>query len=381
MITRAVVAARLSSVDTFRGLTMAGMVIVNNPGTWDAMYWPLAHAEWDGWTPTDLIFPFFVFLVGVSLTLSNRTLTAAPWRIGRRAAIIILLGLFIAGFPFFDPHHWRIPGVLQRIGICYLAAAFVYRAVQPNRACTRAEMLRSFYVLGALVAVILVVYWIVLTAFGDLTHEGNAGARIDRALMGGHLWRERWDPEGLLSTLPAIGTALLGVMTGLFLVRPVANGGSSSGLRRTRDVAALAVIGAALFLAGQAWHVAFPINKQLWTSSYVLLTGGGAMIVLAACMYLIDIRGVRAWSRPFVVLGRNAITLFVVSGLIGKLLILINVPNGDGSRTSLQWVIYERGFAWIASPRASSLLYALVFLAVMYLICDALHRQGIFLRA
>jgi predicted acyltransferase len=353
-------AQRLGSVDALRGLTMAGMVIVNNPGTWDAIYWPLEHAEWNGWTPTDLIFPFFVFLVGVSITLSNQTLTVRRTRILERGLLIILLGVAMAGFPFFNPHQWRIPGVLQRIGLCYLAAAFAYRRT------------RNMAVLAGLAAVILIAYWLVLAGYGDLTPDGNLGARIDRAVMGGHLWRPTWDPEGLLSTLPAIATALIGVIAGLWI---------RSQASRERKLNVLALAGVALVAAGQAWHAVFPINKQLWTSSYVLLTAGAAAILLAACMYLIDVRGFRAWSRPFVILGQNAITLFVVSGLIAKLLIIIQVPAGDGSRTSLQWLIFSRGFEWMGSEKIASLSYAVVFLALMYWLCHAMYRRGIFLRA
>src|SRR5262245_34137840 len=176
-------ADRLSSVDAFRGITIAGMVIVNNPGSWNAIYWPLEHAEWNGWTPTDLIFPFFVFLVGVSLALSWQTLTSSTYRIVERGALIVCLGLFMAGFPFFNPAHWRIPGVLQRIGLCYLAAAFLYRRT------------RNMKVLAGITAALLVGYWVVLVSFGDLTPDGNVASRIDRLLMGGHLWRPTWDPE------------------------------------------------------------------------------------------------------------------------------------------------------------------------------------------
>jgi predicted acyltransferase len=354
------VAERLSSVDAFRGITMAGMVIVNNPGTWDAIYWPLEHAEWNGWTPTDLIFPFFVFLVGVSLTLSWQTQLVTPGRIFERGLLIICLGLFMAGFPFFNPFRWRFPGVLQRIGLCYLAAAFIYRRT------------RSVKVIAAIVAALLLGYWLVLVWFGDLTPDGNIGARIDRALMGGHLWRPTWDPEGLLSTVPAIATALLGVVAGLWLKSPV---------EAERKVNVLALAGIAGVAAGQAWHLLFPINKQLWTSSYVLLTAGAAAILLAACMYVIDIRGFRAWSQPFVVLGRNAIALFVVSGLIGKLLILIPVHEANGTRTVLQSLIFDYGFQWMGPPQIASLAYALVFLALMYGLCHFLYRRGIFLRA
>ena len=339
---------------------MAGMVIVNNPGSWEAIYWPLEHAEWNGWTPTDLIFPFFVFLVGVSLALSWQTILVNRARILERGAIIICLGLFMAGFPFFNPARWRIPGVLQRIGLCYLAAVFIYRRT------------RNWKAIAAIAAVLLLAYWAVLVSFGDLTPDGNIGARIDRALMGGHLWRPTWDPEGLLGTVPAIATALLGVLAGMWLRSSVAP---------ERKVNMLALSGIALVAAGQAWHPLFPINKALWTSSYVLLSAGAAAILLGACMYLIDIRGFRAWSQPFVVLGRNAITLFVVSGLLGKLLILIPVREPDGTRTVLQSLIFDYGFAWMGPSRIASLGYALAFLILMYGLCHFLYRRGIFLRA
>jgi predicted acyltransferase len=349
---------RLSSLDVFRGATIAGMVIVNNPGNWAAMYWPLEHAEWNGWTPTDLIFPFFLFIVGVSITLSSRTLKSSAWAIAGRAAIIIGCGLFMAGFPFFRPGHWRIPGVLFRIGLCYLAAALLYRWTRGRRQAV---------ILCAAVVATLAGYWFTLTRFGDLSPEGNIGAAIDRAIFGHHLWRAQWDPEGLLSTVPAVATTILGVLAGEWL-------------RTTRGIVAkimwMAGVGFALFVAGEIWGTFFPINKQLWTSSYVLLTAGGAAVLLAVCMHVIEVRRITWWTRPFVALGRNALTVFVVSGLVGKLLIIVKV-GGD----SLQTVVYERGFAWIGSPENASLVFSVVFLVLMFWLCDVMQRRGIFIRA
>ena len=339
---------------------MAGMVVVNNPGTWEAVYWPLEHAAWNGWTPTDLIFPFFVFLVGVSMTLSFQTLTARPSRIVERGLLIICFGLAMEGFPFFNPGVWRVPGVLQRIGLCYLAAAFLYRRT------------RRLAILGGAVAVLLIGYWIVLVSFGDLTTDGNLGARIDRALMSGHLWQGSWDPEGLLGTLPAIATALLGVIAGIFLQSPISRG---------RQLVTLAFVGAALVAAGQLWNLVFPINKSLWTSSYVLLTGGLAALGLATFVYVIDVRGHRGWAQPLIVMGRNALTLYIVASLIAKLLLMIPVPQRDGSRLPLQSVIFQYGFEWLGPPEIASLSFALVFLALMYGLCHFLYRRGIFLRA
>ena len=260
--------ARLVSLDAFRGLTMAGMVVVNNPGTWSAVYAPLLHAEWHGWTPTDLIFPFFLFIVGVSATLSKGT--AGPWgRILRRTAVIAGLGLLLAGFPRFPFATWRIPGVLQRIALCYLAAVAIYRWLTPR---DRSRVLAHGIRLGGTATVLLLVYWAVLTLVpvpgggaGNLTPEGNVGAFVDRALMGQHLWRRRpWDPEGLLSTLPAIGTTLLGMIAGLWL------GSAANAPRKVHLLVRAGLVG---IIVGLAWDIVFPINKNLWTSSYAVFTG------------------------------------------------------------------------------------------------------------
>jgi predicted acyltransferase len=357
-------APRLASLDVFRGLTMAGMVIVNNPGTWSAMYWPLEHAPWHGWTPTDLIFPFFLFIVGVSITLSRQTLEAPAWHIVRRALVLVALGLFLTGFPRFDLQQWRFTGILPRIAFCYLIAAFIYRWTVPRGRAPERQPLasRQMAAIGVLTGAILAGYWIVLTNFGDLTPEGNIGAAIDRAVFGSHLYRSgQWDPEGLLSSVPAVATTLLGVLAGAALAGP--------GTLIVK-VRALAGAGALLMAAGQFWHTAFPINKNLWTSSYVLLTGGAAALVLAGCLYAIDVRGWRRWSQPFVVLGMNAIALFVVSGLIGKAFVV----------WKLQGPLYQHGFAWLAAPKNASLLYSLAFLAVMYAMCAGLYSRRIFLR-
>jgi predicted acyltransferase len=288
----------------------------------------------------------------------------------RRAAVLVGLGLFLAGFPFFNPAQWRIPGILQRIGICYLVAATLFRMVQPGG--PRDGWRRQAILLGSIVTVILLGYWLLLTRFGDLTPEGNVGARIDRLLFGGHLYRTEWDPEGLLSSIPAIATTLIGVMTGLCL---------RSATTSTNKWFSMEIWGIALLWAGQLWNRWLPLNKQLWTGSFVLFTGGAALILFAVCFVLIDVRGVRAWSRPLLVLGRNAIALFVLSGLIGKSLLLLNVSRSDGHRESLQWAIYERGFSWMAAPKTASLIYSLAFLAMMYAICHLMYQRKVFLRA
>jgi predicted acyltransferase len=360
---------RLQSLDVFRGLTMAAMVIVNNPGDWGNVYGPLLHAEWHGWTPTDLIFPFFLFIVGVSITLSRKS---AGWgSILRRGAIIFALGLFLAGYPRFDLDRWRIPGVLQRIALCYVAAAAVYRLTTGDRR-------RQAIVITATAFALALAYWAVMILVappggvaGDLTPEGNLAAWIDRALLDGHLWRPRWDPEGLLSTVPAITTTLLGVIAGLAL---------GSGWTPSRKAAALALGGGVGIVLGLAWGAAFPINKNLWTSSYAVFTAGAAAALLALCYWIIDVRGWRRWTTPLVVLGVNAITLFLASGLLVKTLALIRVAGPDGRDIAVSRWAYLNWFVPLAAPKNASLLYAIANLLLLFGLLWWMHRRRIFLR-
>jgi predicted acyltransferase len=359
---------RLLSLDVFRGLTMAAMVVVNNPGDWNAVYWPLLHAQWHGWTPTDLVFPFFLFIVGVSITLSRKS--ASPLAIGRRAVIIFALGLFLNAFPGFDLPTWRIPGVLQRIAVCYLVTALLHRATTGSA--------RQVAVLTATVAGLVIGYWLVMIGVaapggvrGDLSPEGNVGAWLDRALMSGHLWQPRWDPEGVLSTLPAIATAVLGVIGGLWI------GSNRSDRDKTRG---LILCGLGGVVAGYLWNVTFPINKALWTSSYVLLTAGLAALVLAVCYWTIDIRRWRGWTTPLVILGSNAIALYVLSSLLASTLEAVQVPRSDGRAASLGAVICSTVFAPLGPPKVASLLYALAHLAGLYVVLGWMYRRRILLR-
>jgi predicted acyltransferase len=362
-------AQRLLSLDVFRGLTMAAMVIVNNPGDWNNMYWPLEHAAWNGWTPTDLIFPFFLFIVGVSITLSKKS---AGWgSILRRSAIILALGLFLAGYPRFDIHRWRIPGVLQRIALCYLAAASLYRLTSGNRR-------RQVIAAASTAAALALGYWAIMMLVpppggtaGDLSPEGNLGAWLDRALMNGHLWRPRWDPEGLLSTVPAISTTLLGVVAGMCL---------GSDWASSRKTAALAGGGAVALFVGLVWNIVFPINKNLWTSSYVLFTAGFAALLLAACYWVLDVKRWRRGMTPLVILGVNAITLFVVSGLLVKTLALIRVAGPDGRMIAVDNWAYLHWFAPFVDPKNASLLYSIANLAVLFALLWWMYRRRIFLR-
>ena len=293
---------RLRSLDAFRGLTIAGMLLVNDPGSWSYVYPPLDHAEWNGWTLTDLIFPFFLFIVGISLTLSfSRRMEqgATPpdllRKVGSRAAIIFALGLVLNGFPHYDLSTIRIMGVLQRIALVYLATGILY--------LTTRERAQRWIVVGLLVG-----YWALMTLVpvpgfgaGILERQGNLAQYVDRVVLGAHRWKADWDPEGILSTFPAVATCLLGVMTG-------------RGLRADRPVTEKAlgmyVCGVLAMLGGVVWSIWFPINKSLWTSSYVLFSAGLAALSLATVMWIVDFNKVRRFTKPFVVYGTNPIVAF-----------------------------------------------------------------------
>ena len=362
--------SRLLSVDALRGLTVAAMVLVNNPGTWAAIYPPLRHAAWHGWTPTDVIFPFFVFIVGVAIPLAlgprlERGERATVVRkVLRRSSLIFALGIVLNGFPWY---HWatlRIPGVLQRIAVCYLGAALIYA-------------LTSARVQAIAAALLLLGYWLAMVLFpvpgygaGDLSPAGNLAAYIDRAVLGPHIWQyaKVYDPEGILSTIPAIATALVGVLTGTWL---------RAG--RTADVVAgrLAVAGIAGIAIGELWSLWFPINKSLWTSSYVVFTAGLALIALALCYWLVEVRAHRRWAVPFAVLGVNALVLFFLSTLVARLLSIIRV-GAEGR--SVQAVLFDHVFAPLASPVNASLAFALAYVAVWWAIMWMLYRWNIQLR-
>lgn len=364
---------RLRSLDVFRGLTMAGMVIVNNPGDWGTVYAPLLHAEWHGWTPTDLIFPWFLFIMGASLAQADaaRTTVAA---VGRRGATLVALGLLLSGYPAFDPTRWRIPGVLFRLGLCYVAAALVWRRLQSAGTATGSGAWPSVRRVLVAAATCLLGYWALLALVappggtaGDLTADGNLGAWLDRAVFGTHLWKRTWDPEGLLSTLPAVGTTLFGVAAGAWI-------------RAWRPASApwLVAAGGGALVTGLAWSAVLPINKALWTSSYALFTTGTAAVSLGLLHRgLDDGRAPAALTRlsaPLVALGRNALLLFVVSGVVAKTLLVWRVGEGATAVTAQHW-IYARAFAPWAAPQVASLAYALANLAGLYLLLAWLDRR------
>lgn len=348
------------------------MILVNNPGNWGAVYAPLLHAEWHGWTPTDLIFPFFLFIVGVSMVLSfaarrrrGETRRALAGHVVRRSAIIVFLGLFLAAFPFFHLSTLRIPGVLQRIGVCYLLAATAYLFLgRRGQVAAAVALLFGYWALMALVPV---------PGFGAgrLDAEGNLAAYVDRALMLGHLWKPTWDPEGLLSTLPATATVLLGAFVGAWL---------ASDRGPAQKVAGMVAIGAAGLAAGELWHLVFPINKNLWTSSYAVFTAGFATLLLGACYWLMDVKGHRGWAAPLVVFGTNAIAAFVLSGLLAKMMGIWKVTLAGGRAVSVKGYLYQQFFVPYASPKSASLLFALAYVTFWLLLMTILYRRRIFIK-
>lgn len=388
------------SLDIFRGLTVAGMLLVNDPGTWSAIFPPLEHAEWHGWTPTDLIFPFFLFIVGITthLSISARRARgddegAIVRQILRRGFIIFLLGFLMALFPFYQwgsiesmpeasvldriiyrLQHVRILGVLPRIAIVYVCAALL----------TLRTSLKQQVVI---VAALLFGYWFVMTVLPVPGEGGTIGALLlddksrnlaawlDRAILTtNHTWSGSvtYDPEGPLSTIPAIGTAMLGVIAGRWIAmteKPL-----------IERIAGLFAVGALVMVLGSMWHWVFPINKNLWTSSYVLFTAGMAAVSLATIMWIVERYDVRWWTRPFVIFGVNPIVAFVGSGVMARLIYTLWKVDYAGKSQSIQSVIYQSVFLPWLPPRVASLAFALTFVLFWLGILTVMHRRNIFLK-
>jgi predicted acyltransferase len=388
--------SRLYSLDVFRGATIAAMIVVNNPGN-DFAYPPLNHAQWNGWTPTDLIFPFFLFIVGVSLTLSFRTRIERGeskrnllLHTVRRSTIIFLIGLFLNGFPLFHLATWRVAGVLQRIAVAYLAAAII-------------ALYSGWRGIALWIGALLLGYWVAMRfipvpglgvpSIDMPINDPNANLSwyIDKLYLPGAMYEKTRDPEGILSTFPAIATALLGVLTGEWMnsssqvsaqkkgANPSTSSGRALGHPMTKVYGMLA-FGIAGIIAGQIWHLWFPINKKLWTSSFVLFAAGCALIALAACYWVCDIKRHRgAWTKPFVVFGTNAIAAYVLADLVSSVLFDVHLQHGRRTIT-LQDGLYRALFGGIASRPLGSLLYSIVFVAVCWLPIYAMYRKRIFLK-
>jgi predicted acyltransferase len=366
---------RSASLDALRGLTVAGMILVNNPGSWSHIYPPLAHAAWHGCTPTDLVFPFFLFVVGCSMAFALRADAPANefWpKVLRRAALIFLIGLFLNASPFVrwneagelvlrDPNALRIMGVLQRIALAYLGAAIVVRWVGV-RAAWKAAL------------VLLLLYWAACLLFAQGSDpynlEGFFGTRIDRAVLGDrHLYHGEgvpFDPEGLVSTWPAVAQVLLGVAVGRWLQRGPLDG---------TLVKRLLITAAVLLMLAFVWQFAMPFNKKIWTSSYVLLTTGWALLLLAALIRRLDLRAHRAawvtWAAAF---GRNALLLFFLAGFLPRVLALLRWKSGEAWTSPLLW-LQKNFMAFPLEPRIGSLAYALAVLATFSALALWLDRK------
>jgi len=390
---------RLLSLDVFRGLTIAGMLLVNDPGTWSAIFPPLEHAEWNGWTPTDLIFPFFLFIVGITthLSMSARRARgdddpALMKQILRRGIIIYLLGFAMAMFPFYQwgtiqslPNatawdrivyrieHVRLLGVLPRIAIVYICAGLL----------TLKTSLKQQIII---IATLLFGYWFAMTllpvpgenAIGAQllhTHDRNLAAYLDRLILTtNHTWTGSvtFDPEGPFSTLPAIATAMLGVIAGTWIARK-----DKPLLERISGLFAAGAIG---MVVGLMWNWSFPINKNLWTSSYVVFTAGMACVTLATVMWLVDYTGVKWWTKPFVVFGVNPIVAFVGSGVMARLVYTLWHVNYQGKSVAIQDAFYQAVFLPWLPPRVASLAFALTYVLVWYGILLVLYRRKIILK-
>ncbi|UOG73729.1 heparan-alpha-glucosaminide N-acetyltransferase domain-containing protein [Hymenobacter tibetensis] len=364
---------RLVSLDVFRGITVAAMILVNNPGDWGHIYVPLEHAAWHGCTPTDLIFPFFLFIVGVSIVYALDGARRQPETHGRtmvrilkRSAILFGLGLFSALFPNFDFETVRIPGVLARISWVFLVCGVLFLKT------TRRQQL-------GLLAFVLVLYNVLLQVvpvpgFGPANLEAstNLGAWLDRVVFTEkHLWSSSrtWDPEGLLGTLPAVGTGLLGMLTGQWLRR--------KDVDPATRVAWLFVAGAGAVVLGLIWNGWFPINKALWTSSFVLYAGGLAMATLAGLYWLTDVQGYRRFTTPALVYGVNAITVFFLSAIVAKSLNLIKVTAAS---VPLKTWLYTTFFTPYFSPINASLAGALVCVLIWLGILWIMYRKGVIIK-
>jgi predicted acyltransferase len=387
-----------------RGLTIAGMILVTDPGTYSAVFPPLTHAAWQGATPTDMIFPAFLFMVGISTVFSiearmrrGATRAALIIHILIRTVVLIVLGLLVNGFPFYDLHHLRIPGILQRIALCYAAVALLYlgiarigKAESAIGSGAQNTTTRTAAVLITLIAILLIGYWALLRyvpvpGFGPARYDslGYLGAYIDRAVFTTrHLWAwgltagygVTYDPEGLLSTLPAIANTLLGVLTGVWLRMP----------RPARSKAAdLLYFGALLFLVAWPLSSLMPVNKRIWTSTFALLSSGVALLAFALLYWLLDVRSVPRWTRPALeflrIFGTNAIAAFVLSSVITATLDAVHF-NIAGVTLSLHHAAHQYLFAPWLPPRIGSLAYALAIVALNGAFLYPLYRKRIYLR-
>lgn len=386
---------RMISLDVFRGLTVGLMILVNNPGSWSNIYGPLRHAEWHGWTPTDLVFPFFLFIVGVAMALSfGKRLEAGAdvaelkKKVWSRGAIIIGLGLFLNGFPFNIPlnaqmaadfefldifrrfYTLRYWGVLQRIGACYLLAGLIILYFPRNLHRVMAIGLLLF-VYEFFMRVPLVEGW----GAGDFGLHGNFIRYFDILLFGeAHLYGGTgipFDPEGFLSTFPAVLTVLSGFWLGEYLRQPIDH---------QEKLSNLSVVGIVLFFSGSLLGLIEPINKQLWTISYVIVMDGLAILMIVISSYLIDVKKMDFWIKPAIVFGSNALVVFVGSGILGRLMYMLKTTDANGEIISIKTALYQGVYVPLAGDLNGSLLYAITNILFWLAILWYLYSKKIFVK-
>jgi predicted acyltransferase len=380
---------RFYSLDVFRGATVALMILVNNPGTWAHIFPPLEHASWHGLTPTDLVFPFFLFAVGNAMAFVMPKLEAAGksrfwFKIIKRSLLIFFIGVFLNGFPFIkydEAGHFvarplanlRIFGVLQRIAVAYFFASVIIHFFK----------VRGSFVMGAF---ILLGYWFLCVAANPsdpFSLQGWFGTNLDKALLGeSHMYHGEgvaFDPEGLMSSFAPIVQVILGYLAGNYILQKGKTPEMLNGLF---------VAGVVLIFTGLCWNMVFPINKKIWTSSYTVYTTGLAIITLSVMIYLIEFKGRKGcWTHFFDVFGKNALFIYAMSALIPNILWLIRIRNGVDHenkpiyRNALNW-FYENLCKPIlpSDPRIGSLIYALCFIAMMWFFAWLLHRKKIYIK-
>lgn len=360
---------RLTSLDAFRGATVASMILVNSPGSWEQVYQQLDHSIWDGWTFTDLVFPSFLWMVGVSMTLSFRkrmnqehSRRRLMLHSIRRSSLILVIAFLLNQFPYFTFEQVRIPGVLQRIAVCYLIAAaiFLYGGLR-----------------GVIISVLVLLtgYWMLMTLYpvpgfgpGVLTRDGNFAKYVDGLVLTGHMWRQTrtWDPEGIVSTLPAIATTLFGILTGMFL---------RTNRPQAEKTAWLFTASCGLLLSGLVMNIWMPINKNLWSASYSVFMAGMATGIFALFYWLVDVQGYKKWTKPFIIYGQNALAAYIFSGVIARVMEEVRLPDATGRGVPLQQWVYRNAFLPLATPKRASLLYAVANVATVFLFSYVLYRK------
>jgi predicted acyltransferase len=363
-------AERLEALDVFRGFTIALMILVNTPGCWSCVYGPLKHANWHGCTLTDLVFPFFLFITGAAMRYSfkkydYRLSHGVILKVLKRVVLIFLIGLALNFFPFqIGLDELRMMGVLQRIALAYGIAAFI---------CLTFNRQNIFFIS----LLLLIAYWFMLVVFGHgnpYALESNVVRFVDLAVLGEkHLWHGKvlpFEPEGILSTLPAVVSVLFGYLAGSSL---------QSQTDLVKSLRRMSFVGVAAIVTGMAWGLVFPINKYLWSSSYVVYTSGWAMVILSICIYIIDVRGYRRWSKPFNVLGLNPLFIYVLSIVWVKILMhCVIITKSDGSVISgYQWM-FSKWFLPLAGCYGGSLLFAMANVVLSWMIALLLFRKKIF---